>query len=119
MSASEALPQSAQDIADVIGRDQTLMLIGQLPRAYSKGRPSGKVILYVPKRLSPDHRLVSILGWGDAQKLVDAFGGEILQPANCTSIARGERDHGIVALLRFGIPSHEIAQLFGVSVRHV
>ncbi len=42
-----------------------------------KAAAAAKVILYVPKALSPHHRLVSILGWEDAQKLVDVFGGEI------------------------------------------
>lgn len=113
------LPASVQELADVIGREQALTLIGQLPRTYPKGRRSGKVILYVPKVLSPHHRLVSILGWGDAQKLVDVFGGEILQPANCNCIARHARDCAVVGLLRSGVPLDVIAAIFGISVRHV
>ncbi|EGO80860.1 hypothetical protein, partial [Xylella fastidiosa] len=97
-TVATGLPASVQELADVIGRKQALTLIGQLPRTYPKGRRSGKVILYVPKALSPHHRLVSILGWEDAQKLVDVFGGEILQPANCNYIARHARDCAVVEL---------------------
>ncbi|MFE8346318.1 MAG: hypothetical protein ABGU97_00600 [Xylella fastidiosa subsp. multiplex] len=118
-TVATGLPASVQELADVIGRKQALTLIGQLPRTYPKGRRSGKVILYVPKALSPHHRLVSILGWEDAQKLVDIFGGEILQPANCNYIARHARDCAVVELLRSGVPFDVIAKIFGISVRHV
>lgn len=115
------LPASVQEIADVIGRQATLYLIGQLPTCYcgSDGSKSNRVILYVPKSLSPTHRLVQILGWPVAHKLVRAFGGEILYPANCQHIYRGWRDQGIRAMLRQGYGTDTVANLFGVSRRHV
>lgn len=80
------LPKSVQEIADVIGRDKALHLIRSLP-TYVAGKPGKRctrVMLYVPQRLRLDHPLVLILGFEDAAKMVDHFGGECLQPANCS-----------------------------------
>lgn len=116
-----ALPASVQEIADVIGSERALYLVGQLPRCYAgnKGKQSSRVIMYVPKTLKPDHQLVVLLGWHDARKLVDAFGGEILQPANCAEIYRQFRDQSILRMAREGMRPGEIAEVVGVSDRHV
>jgi hypothetical protein len=117
------LPASVQEIADVIGRDRALFLIGQLPRTYppstKKRKCAERVILYVPKSLRPDHPLVRILGWKHASKLVVAFGGEILQPANCREVYRRFRDRSILEMLEAGDQSSQIAELLQVSARHV
>src|SRR5687768_1987336 len=124
------LPSSVQEIADVIGDDRALFLIGRLPRCYTPGKTgssweSGKrvgverVIMYVPKRLDVDHPLVRIMGWVDAQKLVSAFGGEILCPATCTSIYRPFRDEQISRLVGEGVPTMMVAEWFGVTERLV
>lgn len=115
------LPGSAQDIAEVIGRDRALYLIGKLPRCFAgyEGRKSQRVIMYVPKTLKPDHQLVEILGWHDARRLVAAFGGEILNPPTCQSIYLPFRARSIVQLVSDGIPEKEVADMMGVSVRRV
>lgn len=124
------LPTSVQEIADVIGDERALFLIGRLPRCYTPGKTgsswdSGKrigaerVIMYVPKRLDMDHQLVRIMGWADAQKLVNAFGGEILCPATCTSVYRPFRDENIVRIIQEGAPVPMVAAWFSVSERHV
>lgn len=96
-----------------------MLLIGQLPRAYDPGHPSGQVILYVPKSLKPDHQLVRILGYPSAEKLVRAFGGEILYPASCRDVYRAFRDAAIDSMLASGRTAAEVAELMGVSERHV
>ena len=117
------LPASAQEIADVIGRERALYLIGQLPRCYQTRKNSKQtswhVILYVPKTLKPDHQLVRLLGWHDAMRLVDAFGGEILQPANCAHIYRAFRDQSAIRMAREGMKPAAIAELLGMSDRTV
>lgn len=118
------LPASAQEIADVIGSERALYLIGQLPRCFSKDPryPNAKashVILYVPKVLKPDHPLVQVLGWADARRMVDAFGGEILQPAICAEVYRRFRDQSIVRMAGEGMKPAAIAELMEVSDRHV
>lgn len=111
------LPASVQEIADVIGTERALYLIGQLPRCYSK--KSCHVIMYVPKSLKPDHQLVQILGWQDATRLVDVFGGEILQPASCADIYRQFRDRSILRLVDEGMKPADVAEMMEVSDRHV
>lgn len=117
------LPASVQEIADVIGREAALFLIGRLPTyARTSTRDGGQwreTIMYVPKTLKPDHILVRILGWPDADKLVHAFGGEILKPANCRHLYREFRDQAITRMLIEGQKVVHIAELMGVSDRHV
>ncbi len=115
------LPRSVREIAEVIGREATMYLIGQLPRCYAgaDGKKANKVIMYVPKRLPPDHRLVEILGWTTAQKLVRVFGGEILYPANCNHLEARLRNRRILEMLDAGISSVQVAEEMGVTVRYV
>lgn len=118
------LPASVQEIADVIGTERALYLVGQLPRCYIRDKrrltaTATHVILYVPKSLKPDHELVRILGWHDATRLVDAFGGEILQPASCADVYRRFRDASILRMVREGMKPAAVAALLEVSERHV
>lgn len=112
---------TVREIVDVLGREKTLFLIGQLPKCYAgpDGKKSWRVILYVPQKLTPHHQLVRILGWHDAEKMVRAFPGEILQPANCAEIYREFRDISICRLSVQGLTPAGIARMFDVSERHV
>ena len=83
------------------------------------GKKSPKVILYVPKRLPPDHQLVEILGFPTAQKLVDAFGGEILYPANCRFVFDRHRNAAVRQMIDAGARLPVVACLFGITERHV
>lgn len=120
------LPKSAQEIADVIGRERALYLIGKLPRCTPPSTRSSKggeqrVMLYVPTlaRLKPDHQLVRIIGWDDAVKMCRHFGGEILQPGNCAEIYRKFRDASIIRLVGDGVPVKTVAEWMNVTDRHV
>jgi hypothetical protein len=115
------LPKATQEIAEVIGRERALYLVGALPRAY-RGPSHGKrtrVNLYVPATLKPNHQLVKLLGWPDAMKLVAHFGGEILYPSDCDEIIRAHRDESIRRLHRDGVSAAQIAEWFGITDRQV
>lgn len=117
------LPDSVQDIADVIGRDQALWLIGQLPTSYAGSKKANKQstrrVLYVPKRLMPKDRLVRLLGWQDACKMAQAFSGMLMQPANCAEVYRPHRDANIARLVHDGMAVKMVAEWFGLSDRTV
>lgn len=116
------LPRSVQQIADVIGDEQALFLVGQMPRFRNASKGGGaQPTIYVPTtaRLDPKHELVRILGWVDAVKLSEEFGGEILQPANCNEIYRAFRDRSIARMHAEGMKPAAIAELMGVSDRLV
>jgi hypothetical protein len=112
----------AKEIADVIGRERALYLIGKLPRCFCKSNGSAQreyVVMYVPKQVSTSHNLVKILGWKDANRLVMHFGGEILYPPNCSAIYRQYRDASIIRLHSEGMAKADIITLMQVSERHV
>lgn len=125
------LPSSVQEIADVIGHERALYLVGKLPRYEGgvEGKKSSRVILYVPTlaRLNDDHDLVRILGRDDAMKLCRAFPGANLNPANCREIYQRFRDKSIARMVAdmvgSGLPNGyavaHVANLFGVSGRTV
>lgn len=115
------LPASVEEIAEVIGREDALYLIGQLPtfQAGNAGHRSTRVMLYVPKRLKPNHRLVQILGEAQAAKLVEGFGGEILQPANCQEVYRRWRDSEARRMASDGMAPADIAEIMNVTARHI
>lgn len=120
------LPGIAQDIADIIGRDLALYLIGQLPRCQVVDRRTGyahgrRPFVYVPtvQRLTPDHQLVRILGFRLAERLCRHFGGELLQPPACDEIYRPFRNAGIRRLVAEGVPATMVADWFGMSDRQV
>ncbi|MDN7699462.1 hypothetical protein R0290_10055 [Burkholderia semiarida] len=125
------LPASVQEIADVIGRERALYLIGQLPRYVGgvSGKQSSRVILYVPtpQRLRDDHDLVRILGRADAEALCREFGGLNLNPPNCSEIYRRYRDQQMARMVGEmvgeGLPNGyavaQVASLFDVSGRTV
>lgn len=118
------LPSSVQELAEVIGRERALFLVGMLPRCYMgdsrySGAVSARVILYIPKRMRVDHELVRMMGWDDAEKLRVAFGGEILCPATCADLYRPFRDQGIRRMAGEGVPMEIIAEWFGMGPRRV
>lgn len=118
MSAELALPlpQSVAEIAEVIGREKALYLIGQLPRSSSR---SWRVVLYVPKRLPVDHELVRLIGWHDAERMRKHFGGEILQPSNCNFVYRRARNKFARRMYSDGTPITQIADMLDLTPRQI
>lgn len=116
---SKPLPDSVQQVAEVIGRESALELVRRWPRTKTNGDVPFRPVLYVPARLSPDHRLVAILGWNKAEALVRVFGGDIIFLATCANVVRDSRDDAIAdALARNATPA-AIATRLGMSERHV
>lgn len=114
------LPESVQQIADVIGRRRALLLIGQLPkrRAGVVGKAGDRVAFYFPKNSnSKAHLLVRILGEVDAERLQKHFGGEHVQLANCREIITAWRNREIVRLRASGLRADAVAEIMGLSRR--
>lgn len=118
------LPKSVHEIAEVIGEEAALRLIGRLPRRKNRDWRYPNAVcqqasLYVPAVLPADHWLVKVLGWHAAKRLSDMFGGEILKPAVCEEIYREWRNREIVSMAGKGVPSDAIAEIVGISCRRV
>lgn len=106
------LPQSVAEIAEVIGREKALEFIGRLPVS---GNRSWRRIVYIPKHLPADHKLVEMLGWRDAKKLCYAFAGMILQPSNLNYLHRQHRNREIHRLVAEGVSIKDVADMVELS----
>ena len=117
------LPDSAQIIADIIGREATLDLVGHLVYDHLVHKKRGKCrMLYIPKRrnkLTDDYWLVKVVGLNNAIKLQEYFGGSLLYLAQCKETERGERDHKILNDYRSGLKVNELALKYNLSVRSI
>ncbi|MGO4521131.1 Mor transcription activator family protein [Dyella sp. 2RAF44] len=116
------LPARTQVVADVIGRERALYLVGNWPKCYNRhegARAPQRLSIYIPATLTPDHALVNMLGWQDAEKLHKAFRGEILNLAYCTELFRDHRDASIRRLYGEGNSTAQLAEWFDITPRQV
>lgn len=117
------LPESAQIIADVIGRDATLDLVGHLVYNHLIHKKRGKCrMLYIPKsrkKLTENYWLVKAVGLSNAILLQEFFGGSLLYLAQCKETERGERDNKIVNDFKSGLKVNELALKYNLSVRSI
>ena len=117
------LPESAQIIADVIGRDATLDLVGHLIYDHLIHKKRGKCrMLYIPKsrkKLTENYWLVKAVGISNAILLQEFFGGSLLYLAQCKETERGERDNKIVNDFKSGLKVNELALKYNLSVRSI
>lgn len=122
------LPDSVQELAQIIGRDRALALVANLPKT-TDHRGGERPMLYVPKRVTSDHPLVRALNIGGpqdnpaalvaAQKLVEAFGGEILYPAGCKRALTACRDNNVGEEMARGKKPGPTASAMGLTARQV
>lgn len=112
------LCQSLREIAWIIGREKALFLAGHVLKWGRCGHYGKSACLYIPKRLTPDHRLVQLLGWDDAAALVYEFAGLILQISSCRGVYQRWRDNEARRFAREGAQTRDIQEIFGVSERY-
>lgn len=110
------LPPSVREVAEVIGRHKALYLIGNHLQC---GKRRRRRVLWVPTQIKPDHDLVRLIGWHDAQKLSRHFGGEILQLSSCQKLIRDFRNKAVLQMRKDGLNKHIIAQRFNLSWRQI
>ncbi len=103
------LPETAQVIANVVGRDATLKL-ASLVRNRN---------LYVPKRLDEGHWISKTIGHAKAVALVQEFGGLLMSLATCEHYFTQERNVRIRSDFKAGKSTLEIAQEHGMTQRRV
>lgn len=109
-----------RSIAEVIGRNSALYLVSQCPRYKTEKRAGkGQILLYVPKprNLDLDHNLVKILGYQDAAKIAQVFGGELLILSQCSQIILSARNEGIRRMKALGFSLKELVDIFNISER--
>ena len=109
-------------IAEVLGRQKALYLVSKCSRyKVEKRQGAGQLLLYVPKLKNFDlkHNLVQMMGYEDAYKLSQHFGGELLTLSQCKQIILKNRNLGIKAMLQQGFKKEQIAEFFDLTPRAV
>lgn len=114
--ATNALPESVQEIVDVIGREPALRLVAALPPC---GNRPWRRFLYVPRVANDDHLLVQVLGRALADKMVRHFRDCILEPSACLHIHTAAQHAAMVQASAAGASLAEIAISHGCTTRHV
>lgn len=110
------LPDTLEDIAEVIGREHALRLSEGLPSTGS--RPWRKMV-YVPQSMKPGHPLVRLLGAEKAKALQQTHTNIILEVPVCADILRAYKAHVIRTLARNGMPASEVAAQAQVDIATV
>lgn len=105
----EELPQSLVDVAEVIGLAATLALVEN----------AGGVRIYVPERLTDDHRLADWLGREAAASLSEAFAMEELVVPRCAEALRRVRNRQIRHERDQGARPAELALRYRLTERQV
>jgi hypothetical protein len=110
------LPRDIRLIASIIGRQKAINLAGKLLT-----RSGYRVIsLYIPKRLTQDHKLIELVGENEAKALSDNLGGEILYIENCyRGLVTRFRNREIDRLSLEGVSNKTIAFLFNLTQRQI
>lgn len=119
------LPDALRDIAEVIGREAAVRLAEGMRPINDDGRPAAtgsrprRRMIYVPRRLMPDHPLVGLLGWQTALKLQRTHTNMILEIPLCDDLMRGYRDHCIAEMARGDSDVAAVANWFQLHERTV
>ncbi len=106
---TDLLPESLQELSEVIGLDEALKLAATYP-----GLP-----LYVPSTAKPEHAIAQIIGPGAFTCLVNHYGGDYIKLTKIDAAARQIKHHLLKDLKREGISNRDIALQLNYSQRHV
>lgn len=105
----DLLPESLQDLADVIGLENTIKLIDRFPG----------ISLYIPHKTTDSHVLVTVIGEASAEALCDAFGGNEVRLPKLDSAKRQFKYHTLRKMKSAGCSNRIVAQVLQYSERHV
>lgn len=114
--SARPLNQTLEEVAFIIGRERALMLVGRLT---ATGSRPWRVCVYIPKGISPDHRLVRLVGWEDAQALCAHFRGSILELSSGQAIVWSWLQSEVRRLSNEGMGVMEIVDVLAMPARTV
>lgn len=103
------LPASVRDLVDVVG----------MPAALAIVEARGGIRLCVPKRVTPDHWLVDLIGVDALQALISVYSGEEIEVPRCYAALRAIRDQQIVAEAEAGASNAELARKHNYTERGI
>lgn len=106
---SVGLPESLVEVRDVIGMDNALKLVTNC----------GGTRIFVPKRITAQHRLANLLGLKAARELSRHFGGESISVVRGAQALRVLRDKEILTRYSKGARVAELARYFSLTERRI
>jgi hypothetical protein len=107
VSAIDTLPTSLRDVAETLGISVVLKLIQHY----------GGTEIKFPKKPDEGHPVIKALGKADGFALCDFLSGSMIYVPHCRAARSIRAD--VLVLQDSGKARREIAQLLGVSQRHV
>jgi hypothetical protein len=105
----EDLPETAQEICEIVGFDATLRLI----------EDHGGTKLYIPAELPEDHFLIELLGEEKAKKLCWHYSTLQVSVPVANQMKATARYRAIVALRQQGYSKTKLARLFQLTERRI
>lgn len=105
----QLLPESLRAIADYCGED----IMWTIWENYGGGR------LHVPLRVEPDHTLSQLLGFANACRFCQQFGGEFLTIAKGEAAKRAVRNAMIRQAKHEGLDNLTLARRFQLTDRQI
>lgn len=107
-SEESVMPQSIQEIEQLIGTKATLLLVERF----------GGIRFYVPQTITSDHELARLIGIDAAQKLTKHYGGGRYEVPRLSQANLDRRNIEIKNQYRFFSQS-QLAVKFGLTQRQV
>ena len=104
------LPDSVQEIADVVGHENALKIAG---------RANGCLYVPQPRHMKATHWIAQLIGLEAAVALSEEFPGFILKPATCRFVYINYRNQSIYEFHQQGWSNAAIAELFSITERHI
>ncbi|MBF0147228.1 MAG: hypothetical protein HQL84_13825 [Magnetococcales bacterium] len=102
-------PESLKEIRDAIGLDNTLKLVTNC----------GGTRIFIPKRISAQHRLANLLGLKAARQLSRRFGGESLSVVRGAPALRALRNKEIIDQYNKGARVADLARSHALTERRI
>ncbi|MEO5334125.1 MAG: hypothetical protein H7839_19100 [Magnetococcus sp. YQC-5] len=103
------LPDSLEEIADVIGREGAVKLVNEC----------GGTRIFVPRKMRVQHKLATLLGFEQARRLSLHFGGETLTVVRAAHLQRRTRNREIVRRYDSGVGVRQLAREHTLTERQI
>lgn len=119
------LPATLADIAEEIGRELAVRLsealrpVDEFGQMTATGSRPWRRMIYVPRRMKPDHPLVGILGWPAANRLQRSHTNMVLEIPYCADLYRAYRARVIGQMADAGYDINAIAAWVQIHPRSV
>lgn len=103
------LPESVQEMADVIGLHETLLIVQE----------RGGIRLCVPTKAKQNHWLSDLIGIEAMKKLVEYYCGEEIEIPRCAAAIKAAQEEEMYKLLESGMSQPQVAKMFGYTERTI